>query len=52
MSTYKCRKCGVYKNDTVNSQLNTSATCTASEKNDEVVFHSWECISDEDLVYN
>ncbi|WP_161805004.1 hypothetical protein [Lacinutrix mariniflava] len=49
MATYKCRKCRIYKNDTLNSQLNTSATCTAIEDNNEVVFHGWELISEEDL---
>ena len=50
MSTYKCRQCGVTKNDTLNSQLNTSITCSALKENTEVVFHNWEKISDEDLV--
>lgn len=50
MSTYKCRQCGVIKNDTLNSQLNTSITCTDLEQNAEVVFHAWEKTSEEDLV--
>ena len=50
MSTYKCLKCGVTKNDTLNSQLNTSVTCTALEDNTEVVFHAWEKTSEEDLI--
>lgn len=52
MATYKYRKCGVRKSDTLNSQLNTSVTCTALEKDTEVVFHSWEKLSEEDLVCN
>ena len=50
MATYTCRQCGVTKNDTVNSQLNTSITCTALEEETEVVFHGWEKVSEEDLV--
>ncbi len=52
MSTYKCLKCGIIKDDTVNSQLNTSITCTTSESNSEVLFHSWEKTSEEDLAGN
>ena len=50
MATYKCRQCDVTKNDTLNSQLNTSITCTALEEDTEVVFHNWEKTSEEDLV--
>ncbi|MGV8812798.1 MAG: hypothetical protein ACOH2D_01690 [Gelidibacter sp.] len=50
MATYKCQHCGVIKNDTLNSQLNTSITCTASIANTEVVFHGWAKVSEEDLV--
>ena len=52
MSTYKCLKCGIYKNDTLNSQLNTSTTCSALQDHTEVVFHNWEKTSEEDLVCN
>ena len=52
MATYKCRKCGIRKNDTLNSQLNTSVTCSAKEKDANVVFHSWEKLSEEDLICN
>ncbi|WP_170233981.1 hypothetical protein [Bizionia myxarmorum] len=50
MSTYKCRNCGTYKNDTVSSQLNTSTTCNAKETNIKLKFHNWEKIAEEDLV--
>ena len=50
MSIYRYLKCGVTKNDTLNSQLNTSITCTALEEETEVVFHGWEKVSEEDLV--
>ncbi|WP_417371196.1 hypothetical protein [Gelidibacter japonicus] len=52
MATYKCRKCGISKNDTLNSQLNTSITCTVLEDHSDVVFHAWEKTSEEDLVCN
>ncbi|WP_302476793.1 hypothetical protein [Winogradskyella undariae] len=41
MATYKCSICGIHKNDTVTSQLNTSITCKSSENTVEVVFHKW-----------
>ena len=52
MATYTCLKCGIRKNDTLNSQLNTRTTCTALEKDTEVVFHDWAKISEEDLICN
>ncbi len=50
MATYKCRKCGIHKNDTLNSQLNTPITCTAFEKDTDIVFHSWQMVSEEDVI--
>lgn len=52
MATYTCQKCGIRKNDTLISQLNTPTTCTALEQDVEVVFHDWEMISEEDLMCN
>ncbi|RBP32994.1 hypothetical protein DFR65_102330 [Oceanihabitans sediminis] len=50
MATYKCEKCGIQKNDTLSSQLNTSTTCNVSENDSELSFHKWKMISEEDLV--
>ncbi|WP_179315393.1 hypothetical protein [Winogradskyella undariae] len=52
MATYKCNICGIYKNDTLNSQLNTSITCRELENNSEVIFHHWAKISEENWDYN
>jgi hypothetical protein len=52
MATYKCKICGISKDDTITSQLNTSVTCKTSENNVEVAFHDWEMVSVEDLVFN
>ncbi|EPR71917.1 hypothetical protein ADIWIN_3115 [Winogradskyella psychrotolerans RS-3] len=50
MATYKCCICGIHKNDTVTSQLNTSTTCKSLENTVEVVFHKWNLISEDDLM--
>ena len=50
MATYKCQKCGIVKDDTLTSQLNTSITCSVIENSTEIAFHSWKMISEEDLV--
>ncbi|QNK77704.1 hypothetical protein H7F37_01030 [Winogradskyella sp. PAMC22761] len=52
MATYKCSICGIHKNDTVTSQLNTSITCKSSENDVDVVFHHWVKISEENWDYN
>ncbi len=49
MATYKCRICGIYKNDTLNSQLNTSITCIPLEGTKKPGFHGWDKVSEEDL---
>lgn len=49
MATYTCRICGINKNDTLNSQLNTSITCIPSESTKDVGFHGWDKVSEEDL---
>ncbi|WP_161804620.1 hypothetical protein [Lacinutrix himadriensis] len=52
MATYKCKICGIQKNDTVSSQLKTTITCKGTEENPEVGFHNWEQVSCEDLICN
>ena len=52
MATYKCLKCGIHKNDTLNSQLNTSLTCDVSDNNTETMFHKWNKIAEEDWDFN
>jgi len=52
MATYKCKICGVQKNDTITSQLNTPLTCKGSKEDFEVHFHKWKQISVEDLICN
>ncbi len=48
MATYKCRKCNIQKNDTLISQLETKPTCSVGAN--DINFHDWEQVSQEDLT--
>lgn len=48
MATYKCRTCGIIKNDTLLSKLSTPVKCKQANSSAALSHHSWTNISNED----
>ncbi|SNR58421.1 hypothetical protein [Lutibacter flavus] len=47
MATYKCRVCGITKNDTLLSKMGTTTKCKQPNSSATLSSHSWVKISNE-----
>lgn len=48
MATYKCRTCGITKNDTLISKMSTPTKCKQANSSATLSHHSWTKISNND----